>query len=81
MKTYIALQPVDLQYIDKNDIDESLAEFGCHQRVIDGNHYMCCGNLDALAQMMSNLDLPGSIIEVTAIYESKEETTTMEVGE
>lgn len=77
MKTtkYMSLQCIDLNTIDEDEIAEALAEFGIEDTIIDGNHYPTSHNLKALAQMMHTLDLPGSIMEVTGIYDSKETTT------
>jgi len=78
-KFYMCIKSIDLSTIDNIDeLPEALAEFGCKQEIIDGHHYIVCKTFAPLAQMLHTLDLPGSIIEVTGIYDSKEtETTTI----
>ena len=75
MKFYLALTPIDLNTIDADEIPEALAEFNCEETIIDNKHYIKCNNLKALTQMLHTLDLPGSVVECTGIYDSKEETT------
>jgi len=70
---YMALSPLNLEFIDQDEIPEALAEFGCKEEVIDHQHYIVCDNLKALAQMMFTLDLPGAIIELTGVYDSHQE--------
>lgn len=75
MKKYLALTSIDLTTIDEDDIAEALAEFGCTDTIIDGAHYITCKNAKALAQMLHTLDLSGSFVEITGVYDSQEEIT------
>ena len=78
MKTkYLALTPIDTTTIDIDDIPEALAEFGCEERLIDNKYYIVCNDAKALSQMMHTLDLPGSFVEFTAVWHSKEEASEM----
>jgi len=70
---YMALSPIDTNFVDPDEIPEALAEFGCEQEVIGGQHYITCKDLKALAQMMFTLDLPGAIIEISGVYDSHQE--------
>jgi len=70
---YMAIKPIDTNFINIDEIPEALAEFGCQEEIIDGQHYITCGSLKALAQMMFTLDLPGAIIELTGVYDSHQE--------
>jgi len=76
MKKYLAIRPIDMTTIAEEDIVESLAEFGCQAITIDGHYYATCRSIEALAQMMNVVDLPGAIVEFTGIYDSTETTTT-----
>lgn len=60
---------------DHKHFIESLDEFGLSYLTSAGNNYVACSNLDALAQAVFTLDLPGDIIEYTSVFESKEEVT------
>jgi len=76
-KFYMCIKSIDLSTIENIDeLPEALAEFACKQEIIDGHHYIVCKDFKALAQMLHTLDLPGSILEVTGIYDSQEEDTT-----
>lgn len=72
---FLAITPIDLTTIDEDEISESLAEFGCQDTVIDGKHYATCKSYEPLARMLFTVDLPGSIVKVTDIFDSKEVTT------
>lgn len=59
-------------------IDEAAREFGCTVDTIGGHRYLTSTSVDALANTMFVCDLPGAIVEVTAIYDSETEITTTE---
>lgn len=73
---YLLLSPVDMsQFQDNEEFIESLAEFGLIYHRSAGHNYITCNNLDALTQAAFTLDLPGDILVVSGLYESKEEVT------
>lgn len=78
---YLAIRPLDLSTINKEDIQEALEEFGCYEIVIDNHHYAASKSLKSLANMMFVTDLNGAIIEFTGIYDSFIETATTETIE
>jgi hypothetical protein len=72
---FMAINPIDLTTIAEDEIVEALAEFGCTQIVIDGHYYATCKTYETLARMLFTVDLPGSIVHVTDVFDSKEVTT------
>lgn len=72
---FMAIQPIDLSTIPEDEIIEALAEFGCEETVIDGKHYVTSKDYEVLARMLFTVDLPGSIIHVNGVFDSKETTT------
>jgi hypothetical protein len=69
-----------LTSLTSEEKDEAANEFGCNVVYTAGSAYLVCDSLAALAQMSFNLDIAGSIVEYTAIYDSKEEVTETQLA-
>jgi hypothetical protein len=76
MKTYMLSTPVDFNMIHEDELEEALTEFGCVALRLDKEVFITSDRLEALSQCAFTTDLPGAILEVTGIYDSKEETIT-----
>jgi len=73
---YLLLSPVDMSFFaSSEELSEALEEFGLQYITSAGNTYITCKSLDALTQAAFNLDLPGNIVEYSAVYESSEDET------
>ena len=73
--TYLLLSPVDMSDFDNLDhFIESLDEFGLSYITSNKLNYIICHDLHTITQAVFTLDLPGDIVQYTAVYESEEET-------